>query len=166
MLLPPLTEGRMDWLWADAEKLGIPVMVLVTHPLCHRIDRIAERHPGLKLTMDHLALTRNTKDEEAFRDLDKLLALAKRPNVAVKATALPCFTSDQYPFRRLHPCLRRVFDAFGPKRVFWGTDYSRLPCSYRQAITMVTEEMPWLSAADKEWIMGRGVCEWVGWPLP
>jgi predicted TIM-barrel fold metal-dependent hydrolase len=116
--------------------------------------------------MDHLALTRNTKDEETFRDLDKLLALAKRPNVAVKATALPCFTSDQYPFRRLHPCLRRVFDAFGPKRVFWGTDYSRLPCSYRQAITMVTEEMPWLSAADKEWIMGRGVCEWVGWPLP
>jgi L-fuconolactonase len=41
----------------------------------------------------------------------------------------------------------------------------RLPCSYRQAITMFTEELPWLSASDKELIMGRGVCEWLGWPM-
>jgi hypothetical protein len=40
-----------------------------------------------------------------------------------------------------------------------------LPCAYRQAITAFTEEIPWLSADDKEWIMGRGVCEWVGWPV-
>ena len=25
------------------------------------------------------------------------------------------------------------------------------------------EEIPWLTADDKEWIMGRGVCEWLGW---
>ena len=47
--------------------------------------------------------------------------------------------------------------------MFWGTDLSRLPCPYRQGITMFTEEIPWLTAEDKEWIMGRGVCEWVGW---
>ena len=31
---------------------------------------------------------------------------------------------------------------------------------------MFTEEMPWLSADDQEWIMGRGVCEWIGWKMP
>ena len=166
MLVPPLTDGRMDWLWAAAEKYGIPIMVLVTPDLIHHIERIAQRHPGLKLVMDHLALKRLTKDEEAFHDLDKLLGLAKYPNVAAKATALPCFTNDSYPYRRLHPYIRRVYDAFGPKRMFWGTDYSRLPCTYRQGVTMFTEELPWLTAEDKEWIMGRGVCEWTGWPLP
>ena len=45
MLLPPLTEGRMDWLWVEAERLGIPIMVLVTHAHVHLIDRIAARHP-------------------------------------------------------------------------------------------------------------------------
>ena len=50
--------------------------------------------------------------------------------------------------------------------MFWGTDLSRLDCTYRQSITMFTEEMPWLSDDDKEWIMGRGVCEWIGWPMP
>jgi L-fuconolactonase len=165
MLLPPLTEGRMDWLWADAERLGIPIMVLVNHQLVHLIGHIAERHPGLKLVMDHLALTRNTYDDEAFCDLDKLLALAKRPNVAVKATALPCYTRDEYPYRGLHPHIRRVYDAYGPRRMFWGTDWSRLPCTYRQGITMFTEEIPWLTGEDQAWIMGRGVCEWLGWPL-
>ena len=31
----------------------------------------------------------------------------------------------------LHPQLRKVYDAFGPKRMFWGSDISRLPSTYR-----------------------------------
>ena len=45
------------------------------------------------------------------------------------------------------------------------TDLSRLPCTYRQAVTMFTEELPWLSEDDKAWIMGRGLCAWLGWDL-
>jgi len=126
------------------------------------IDRVAERHPGLKLVIDHLGLTTG-KDAEAFRDLDCVLALARRPNVAVKVSCLPHFTADAYPFRALHPYLRRIYDAFGAKRMFWGTDLSRSPYSYKQNITMFTEEIPWLSAEDKHSIMGQGICDWIGW---
>jgi L-fuconolactonase len=164
-LRPLLTEGRLDWLWPQAERHGIPVMVLVKHADVPLIDAVAARHPGLRLVMDHCALTTGT-DEEAFREFDKLLAIARRPNVAVKVSCLPLYTSDSYPFRWLHPYLRRVYDAFGPQRMFWGSDFSRLPCSYRQGLTYMSEEIPWLSGTDKEWILGRGVCEWLGWPLP
>ncbi len=44
-------------------------------------------------------------------------------------------------------------------------DVTRLPCSYALSKTMITEEMKWLTIEDLEWIMGRGVCEWLGWPL-
>ncbi len=162
----PLTDGRLEWLWNEAEAAALPIMVMVPRAMVELIDRVAERHPGLKLVMDHLSMISGTKDDEAFADLDKLLAIAKRANVSVKATALPCYTDDSYPYRRIHGHLRRVYDAFGPKRVFWGTDLTRLPCSYRQAITMFTEEIHWLTTEDKEWIMGRGVCEWLGWKLP
>ena len=162
----PLTDGRLEWLWKEAEAAALPIMVMVPRAMVELVDRVAERHPGLKLVMDHLSMISGTKDDEAFADLDKLLAIAKRANVAVKATALPCYTDDSYPYRKIHGHLRRVYDAFGPKRVFWGTDLSRLPCTYRQAITMFTEELPWLTTEDKEWIMGRGVCEWLGWKLP
>lgn len=73
---------------------------------------------------------------------------------------------DSYPYRSLHPYLRRVYEAYGLQRLFWGTDLSRLPCTYRQGVTMFTEEIPWLTDEDREWIMGRGVCEWLGWNTP
>jgi hypothetical protein len=31
---------------------------------------------------------------------------------------------------------------------------------------MFTEEIPWLTPKDKELIMGRALCRWLGWKLP
>jgi L-fuconolactonase len=73
--------------------------------------------------------------------------------------------TDAHPFPSLHPHIRRIVEAFGPQRVFWGTDLTRLPCSYRQAVTLFADELDFLSAADKEWIMGRGIAEWLNWLL-
>jgi L-fuconolactonase len=160
---PLLTEGRADWVWAEAERAGAPLMVYPTLGLVHLIDSVAERHPGLRLVIDHFALPLGAKDEQAFDGFDRLLHLAMRPNVAVKASALPFYTTDSYPYRRVHDYVRRAYDAFGPRRLFWGSDISRLPCTYRQSLTMFTEDMPWLGADDKAWIMGRGICEWLGW---
>ena len=72
---------------------------------------------------------------------------------------------EAYPHPKLHQYVRRMYDAFGPKRLFWGSDLTRMLCSYRLCKTMFTEEMRWMSGDDLEWIMGRGVCEWLGWPL-
>ncbi len=116
--------------------------------------------------MDHLGIVSDKeKDEEAFRNLDQLLAIADCGNVAVKVSAMPCYASEGYPYRSLHPYLRRVHEHFGPKRMFWGSDLSRLRGPYRECVTMFTEQMPWLGAGDLEWIMGRGLCEWLDWTI-
>ena len=162
LVRPLLIEGRIDWLWPAAEKAGLPLMLFPLASDLHLFDRIAEQHPNLKITIDHLALGRG-KDDVAFKEFDLLLPLAKRPNISVKVSCLPLYTTDAYPYKWLHPYVRRIYDVFGPKRMFWGSDLSRLECTYRESVTMFTEEMPWLSASDMEWIMGRGVCEWVGW---
>ena len=157
-------NGAIDWFWPAAEGAGLPVMVYVPG-LVKRLDGVAGRHPGLRLIVDHLALPLGERDDAAFADLDLVLALARYPNVAVKPSALPCYTRESHPFPGLHRHIRRVYDAFGPRRMLWGTDYSRLPCPYRQAITLFTEALNFLSAEDKEWIMGRAAAEWLGWPL-
>ncbi len=162
---PWLTDGTADWLWPAVERAGIPLMMSVSGRL-PAVDSIAERHPGLKLVIDHLGIRSGAKGEEAFAGLPQLCTLARRPNVAVKASALPCHSIEPYPFRDVHAHIRRVYDAFGPRRTFWGTDWTRLPCPWRQAVTLFTEELPWLSTSDKEWIMGRALCEWLGWALP
>jgi L-fuconolactonase len=159
-----LFDDPSAWVWNEAERAELPVMVSPSG-LLPQVDHIAAAHPGLKLVIDHLALRRE-KDNAAFDDLPQLLRLARLPNIAVKASALPAYSSQDYPYLNLHPYLRRVLAAFGPRRMFWGTDLTRLPCTYRQAITLFTEELPSLSPADQEWVMGRGICDWLGWPLP
>jgi predicted TIM-barrel fold metal-dependent hydrolase len=162
---PWLTDGTADWLWPAAERAGIPIMIYPPGSI-PAVDRIAARHPGLKLVIDHLAIGTALRDADAFAGVSELCTLARRPNVAVKASALPCYSTEPYPFRGVHEPVRRVYEAFGPRRVFWGTDWTRLTCPWRLAVTLFTEELSWLSAPDREWIMGRGVCEWLGWPLP
>jgi predicted TIM-barrel fold metal-dependent hydrolase len=82
----------------------------------------------------------------------------------VKVSALPGYSTEHYPYRNLHGYVKRVYDAFGPARLFWGSDLTRLKCSYRQCLTVFTEEMSWLTADDLELIMGRALCEWLDWP--
>ena len=60
----------------------------------------------------------------------------------------------------------QIDDAFGPARMFWGTDITKMPCSWRQCVTMFTEELPWLPERDKDLIMGQAVCAWWGWIQP
>ena len=162
-LRQPFLEGHYDWMWRDLESLGLPVMVLIHHPYMPMVDAIAAKHPRLNIVIDHLGLVNGEKDALAFRGLDNLLALAKRGNVAVKASALPCYTAEPYPYPGLQSHLKRVFDAFGNRRMFWGTDQTRSPIGYRRGVELFTRHTPFLTDGDLEWIMGRGIREWLDW---
>lgn len=161
---PFLTNGTADWFWPMAERLEMPVMVHAPERLAV-IGDIAERHPGLKIIVDHMGFARETMDSHASAGADRILALVRHPNVFVKVSAAPCYSSEAYPFRNLHEPLKRIIGGFGERRSFWGSDFSRLPptCSYRQAVTMFTEELVFLSKIELEWVMGRGVTECLGW---
>ncbi len=160
-----LADGTIDWLWAAAERAAVPIAVLATDSLTD-LARIATRHPDLRLTIDHLGgrggLT-TLKDAAAMTHMPDLLALAKCPNVAVKATGAPGYSSQPYPFPAMHRYLRQIYDAFGPHRMFWGTDITKMPCSWGQCVTMFTEQLPWLNTTDRRLIMGDALCAWWGW---
>ena len=158
-------DPAFDWFWAEAAAASVPVFCSVMQADAGSVAVIARRHPGLRLTVDHLGIVSDKeKDEAAFRNLDTLLAIANCPNVAVKVSAMPCYASEDYPYRSLHPYLQRVHAAFGAQRMFWGSDLSRLRGPYRECVTLFTEHMPWLSPAELESIMGRGLCAWLDWP--
>jgi hypothetical protein len=123
----------------------------------------------LKLHIDHLGRHgggTGVTDDAAFADLKDTLALAKYPNVAIKMSGAPSYSSLPYPYKNIHGYLRQIFEAFGPERSFWGTDITRMPCSYRQCVTMFTEELPWLKDRDLERVMGGAVVDWLGWKRP
>ena len=162
------TDGSLDWFWAACEQAELPIGLLAGGHMAD-LGTIAARHPGLKLHIDHCGRGGGGgggTDEAAFANLGEMLALATYPNVAVKLSGAPSYSSHPYPYRNIHPYLRQIFDAFGPQRCFWGTDITRMPCSYRQCVTMFTEELSWLQGRDKELVMGEAICDWLGWRRP
>jgi hypothetical protein len=58
--------------------------------------------------------------------------------------------------------VRRLYESFGPERLFWGTDITRMKLSWRDCITVYTEHMPWLPPADLALIMGEAFLHWHG----
>jgi L-fuconolactonase len=163
----PADAGRVDdpaaeWFWSFAEKEDVPVMLLASGQL-DALGELARARPGLRLAVDHLGLTGQHTDAAIAPEIAQLVALAGLDNVSVKTTAAPCYSTEPYPYPALHPFLRQLYDAFGPERLFWGSDLSRLRGSYRDLVRLFREELDFLSPDDVEAVMGRSVLTWLDW---
>jgi predicted TIM-barrel fold metal-dependent hydrolase len=160
-----VTDGTADWFWPAAEKAGLPVMFFAPGQT-PEFARVAERHPQLSLIIDHMNLNLEIKKNNATTSaIDQVVALATYPNVSCKLSASPGHSSEPYPFRDMTPHLQRVFDAYGPQRCYWGTDLTNsfTKATYRQRVTHFTEELPFLSEEDKDWVMGRAILTRLRW---
>ena len=160
-----LTDGTADWFWPAAEKAGVPVMFF-TNGNTAEFSRIAERHPQLHLIIDHMGLTTEiAKSKTIPAAIAQSVALAKYPNVSVKLSSAPSYSSEPYPYREMTVHIRRLFDAYGPRRCHWGTDMTNsfAKATYRERITHFTEELDFLSEEDKDWVMGRAILARLDW---
>jgi predicted TIM-barrel fold metal-dependent hydrolase len=68
-------------------------MVLVPPHLLTAIGKIAEQYPRLRFALDHVSIPKGKKDSEAFAHVERLVQLAKTPNIAVKATLVSHYTT-------------------------------------------------------------------------
>ena len=162
---PWFTDGTADWFWAAAENARLPVMFLVAG-MPPEFAKVAERHPQLPIIIDHMSLTGDVKEAKRIpAAIDNVVALAKYPNVSCKLSGTPGISSEAYPFRDMTEHIKRVFDAYGPRRCHWGTDLTNsfAKATYRQRITHFTEELKFLSEEDKDWVMGRSILAKLGW---
>lgn len=160
-----LTDGTANWIWPAAEKAGLPIMFLAPGRSA-AFAPIAERHPGLTLIIDHMNVGAALKANHQLDDaITQTVALAKYPNVSCKLSASPALSSEPYPFRDVQPYLKRVFEAFGRERCYWGTDMtnSLAKATYRQRITHFTKTLDFLSEEDKDWVMGRAILTRLKW---
>jgi predicted TIM-barrel fold metal-dependent hydrolase len=65
----------------------------------------------------------------------------------------------EYPWRDTWDLVKSVYNAFGPERIMWGTDWpvSLSKTDYGSTLRVVTDEMDFFSDADKSWILSRSI---------
>ena len=117
-------------------------------------------HPSVRIIIDHVSqIDLGQPDPEP--DMKNLLAMARYPNVWVKVSELTSVSkSGKYPFTDAYPYVKRVYDAFGPDRLLFGTGY---PGSARahykrptlgKEIDLIRNEVPFFTEEDKTKILG------------
>jgi predicted TIM-barrel fold metal-dependent hydrolase len=158
-----LSDGSLDWFWAECDRLALPSMALVPG-IVGRLRPVLARHPELRILIPHMGCPLDIRGAAAFAGIEDLLDLARYPNVTVMVSSAPCFSNQPYPFADLHPYLRRIYDVYGPRRMLWGADLSRLTSSYSECLDLFRHALDFLSNDDKEWILGRALSEALNWP--
>lgn len=91
------------------------------------------------------------------------LALAKYPNTYIKIGGLgeisqrPPVLQPDFGFEHVPPFLQLAYDAFGARRMMWGSDYP--PVSgregYRNALRSIRDHSVFRRREEREWIMSR-----------
>jgi predicted TIM-barrel fold metal-dependent hydrolase len=160
-----LDGDSLEWLWATCEQQNTPVTCLISGH-AGRLQPVAARHPNLTLIVDHMGRVPDVQGSAAFGAIDGLLALAQWERVAVKMTSVPDSSAETYPFGDLAEGIRRIYDAFGPQRLLWGSDLSGLSCTYAECLGHFRQGLPFLSETDKEWILGKAAASVLNWPEP
>ena len=85
------------------------------------------------------------------QELEKLIALKRFPNVFVKISHTWSLSRQPYPWLDSQELVKRLYHAFGPRRLMWGTDWLIIErvAKYEQALTVVRDDMKFLNADDK-----------------
>jgi predicted TIM-barrel fold metal-dependent hydrolase len=160
--LSPSYDRRAEWLdsresdplWRRAEEMGAVFNFLIREEQLPQLEAMAERFPGVPVVVDHMGYPDITGGAA------NLLRLVRLPNVFVKVTEFYNHSkTKQYPYTDVLPTVRRVYDAFGPQRLMWGTGFvhgervDRIP--YGGELELIREHVPFFTPEDQAWILGR-----------
>ena len=160
-------QGGDDWLtsvahhklWKKADKLGAVFNFFIDTRQLPRLEKMVERYPGVNIIVDHLSQV-NLGTDDPEPEFKKLLAIARFPNVYVKVSELSSVSKSQtYPFPDAWPWVKRVYEAFGPDRLLFGTGYPGSARKFYNRPSLTDEialvrKFPFLNEEDQAKLLG------------
>ena len=159
----PAADASGDWfqgplmppLWKRCRDLKIPMTVLAPITRMPDVARLLEKTPELTVVIDHMADCPIDRPAE----LEKLIALRRYPNVFVKISHTWSISRQDYPWRDAQEYVKRLHQTFGPQRLMWATDWPIVEdrSTYARALSVVREEMGFLNAGDKRWMLSKTI---------
>lgn len=157
-----LDDGTADWFWGAAESRGLPVMIFAPGR-GDAIASIAAGHPGLRLIVDHVGIPTDKRDSEIDPYIEDVLSLHQHSNIAVKLSSLPAFVTEHYPFPSLRQRVLRVVETFGPERCAWGSDLTRLRCTYEESLEFLLEVTSEMTSREVGDLLDGTISRWLRW---
>lgn len=159
--------------WRTAAELGL-VVSAPSSPQTLLSDEFAEvlgTFPDLPIVIEHLAGAKPGPNVKTFRvdqraggdssagveEFRPVLALAQHENLTIKLPGFGEFCHLPHPFQNIPPYADLALEAFGPRRMMWGSDWPPVSSreGYDSSLSFPLDYFSGLSAEERAWIFGR-----------
>ncbi len=159
-----LDAPGQEALWEAASALRVPISLRIAPRQLPQLEHMLVRFAHTTVVIDYLN-GEAYADPPIFSAIDHLARLARFPQLNVKLLLLPDHSLTPYPHPDLLPLYERLYQAFGGRRLIWGSSWpdTRSSLNHRLALDWV-EQLPFLGVADREWVLGGTAAEL--WRLP
>jgi predicted TIM-barrel fold metal-dependent hydrolase len=138
-----LKDPRMLDCWQAIRSLGMAVQMHFIPGQAPDIRTLAAKFPEITVILDHMGRPGQGTEKEYA----EVLKLAELPRVVLKYSSWGEYKGD------LGILTRRLYDAFGPRRIIWGTLGNTL-VEYRKQAARFEELLAFASEADRAGIRG------------
>lgn len=152
--------------WDACERLATPVAVFAPDNLIELV-RVLERHPRLRLVVDHLGLGVYPGCIDPLAGLSTLPEFAAFEHVLVKVSGLPEVSREGFPFRDVRDHLADAVSRFGAHRLIWGSNHPVVlaACTYAESLDYL-KDCEFLTSEQLAWLVGGTLRDLLGgaWP--
>lgn len=173
-------SGMLEPLFTAADKHKLPVFLFASG-IASAVIPVAEKHAELTLIIDHIGLPSPPPmklDDDPWTQLPEVLELARYPNVAVKLSAPNALSRKPYPHPDIWPHVHKLLRMFGPERLLFATDFTRLRMGpgttergprdtwaalYSDSVNYLRDTTE-VSPQDKEMIFSGAIRRLLRWP--
>ena len=154
--------------WLDGEGLqqmfrigaaeNLAMCCLIDPDALPALSNSCQKYPDTTVVIDHLCRI-GASGTIHDADVQALCDMAKHKNTYVKVSAFYALGKKKPPYLDLGPLIKRVYDAFGPQRLMWATDWPIIEdrATYTQALRVVRDDMSFLNADDRQWMLSRTI---------
>ncbi len=144
-------------MFAYGAKEQLNMCCLIDPDALPALDKTCREFPDTPVVIDHLCrIGVDGTVHEA--DVKALCNMAQHKQVTGEDfRVLRGAGKKKPPYTDLAPLIRQVYDAYGPERLMWATDcpFQVVDHTYRQSFDLIAKNLDFLSADDKEWILGK-----------
>lgn len=153
-------SAGMKAMWECGAEENLAMCLLADPDALPAIAAQVARYPKTPVVIDHFArlgMKGGLEGPEAQADMERLLKLADHPEVNVKVSAFYALGAKKPPYDDLAPMIRRLWSAYGSKRLMWATDcpyqLDQGPAgeahSYAASLELVRDRLDFLSREER-----------------
>src|SRR5262249_2111852 len=141
---------------ACGAKENLALCFLVNPDALSVMSRMCQKFPDAPVIVDHLARI-GMEGGIKSSQVRELCNLAKYPKVRVKLSGFYALGRTKSRHLDLVPLIQRVYEAYGPKRLMWGSDapFQLLHETYEDSISLVRDRLEFLGYEEKQWVLRR-----------